>query len=68
MIRRIIVDHAREHGAAKRGEGLQVPLDEARLSARACGAEVEALDEALNLLAKIDPPKTVSSSFVFSEA
>ena len=45
-----------------------MPLDEARLSGRACGAEVEALDEALNLLAKIDPPKTVSSSFVFSEA
>jgi len=55
-------------GPPNLGERLQVPLDEARLSSRACRAEVEALDEALNLLAKIDPPKTVSSSFVFSEA
>jgi RNA polymerase sigma factor (TIGR02999 family) len=57
MIRRIMVDHARKHGTAKRGEGLQVPLDEALLGSRARGVEVEALDEALNSLAKVDPRK-----------
>jgi RNA polymerase sigma factor (TIGR02999 family) len=57
MIRRIIVDHARKHGASKSGEGLQVPLDEALLGSRARGAEVEALDEALNSLSRIDARK-----------
>ncbi len=57
MIRRILVDHARKHGTAKRGEGAQVPLDEAVLGSRARGVEVEALDEALDSLARIDPRK-----------
>lgn len=51
------MDHARKHGTAKRGEGLQVPLDEALLGGRARGVELEALDEALNALARIDPRK-----------
>ena len=54
MIRRILVDHVRKHRAAKRGEGFQVPLDEAVLGSRARGVEVEALDEALKALARID--------------
>src|SRR6478672_9266404 len=29
MIRRIQVDYARKHRSAKRGEGLEIPLDEA---------------------------------------
>jgi RNA polymerase sigma factor (TIGR02999 family) len=57
MIRRILVDHARKHGAAKRGQGMQVPLDQALLGTRARGVEVEALDEALNSLSSIDPRK-----------
>lgn len=57
MIRRILVDHARKHGSAKRGEGLQLPLDEALLGSRARGIQVESLDEALNALAQIDPRK-----------
>jgi RNA polymerase sigma factor (TIGR02999 family) len=57
MIRRILVDHARKHGAAKRGEGLQIPLDEALLGSRARGVELEALDDALNALALTDPRK-----------
>jgi RNA polymerase sigma factor (TIGR02999 family) len=57
MIRRILVDHARKHGSAKRGEGLQVPLDEALLGSRVRGIQVESLDEALNSLARIDPRK-----------
>jgi len=57
MIRRILVDHARKHGSAKRGQGLQVPLDEALLGSRARGVDLDALDEALSLLARIDPRK-----------
>ena len=57
MIRRILVDHARKHGTVKRGQGLQVSLDEALLGSRARGVELEALDEALNSLARIDPRK-----------
>src|SRR5207249_12031690 len=57
MIRRILVDHARKHGTAKRGEGLQVPLDEALLGSKARDVDVEALDQALTEFAKIDPRK-----------
>lgn len=57
MIRRILVDHARKHGSAKRSEGSLVPLDEALLGSRARGVEVQALDEALDSLARIDPRK-----------
>lgn len=57
MIRRILVDHVRKHGSGKRGEGLQVPLDEAVLGSKARGVEVDALDEALTDLSKIDPRK-----------
>jgi hypothetical protein len=55
MIRRILLDHARKRASAKRGEGLQVSLDEALLGSKARGVVVEPLDEALNELAKIDP-------------
>ena len=57
MIRRILVDHARKHNSAKRGAGLLVPLDEALLGTRARGVEVEALDNALKVLAGVDPRK-----------
>jgi RNA polymerase sigma-70 factor (ECF subfamily) len=58
MIRQILVDHARKRRYAKRGGGqVQVPLDEALLGTRARGVEVEALDEALTSLAKIDARK-----------
>jgi RNA polymerase sigma-70 factor (ECF subfamily) len=57
MIRRILVDHARKHRSAKRGGPMQVPLDEALLGTKARGVEVEALDEALTALCKIDPRK-----------
>jgi len=57
MIRRILLDHARKHRSAKRGDGLQVPLDEALLGSKARGVELEALDDALTALAKIDPRK-----------
>jgi DNA-directed RNA polymerase specialized sigma24 family protein len=58
MIRRILVDHARNRQYAKRGGGLvQVPLNEALLGTPERGVEVLALDEALASLSKIDPRK-----------
>ena len=59
IVRRILVDHARDHRRAKRGgEAVDVPLDEALLGTRARGIEVLALDEALSSLARIDPRKS----------
>jgi RNA polymerase sigma-70 factor, ECF subfamily len=58
MIRQILVDHARKRRYAKRGGGqVEVSLDEALLGTKARGVEVEALDEALTSLSKIDPRK-----------
>src|SRR5512141_2515788 len=55
MIRQILVDHARKRRYAKRGGGqVEVPLDEALLGTRVRGVDVEALDEALTDLAKVD--------------
>ena len=58
MIRRILVDYARKRGTAKRGGELHIPLDEAVLGSRARGVEMEALDEALTALSKIDQRKS----------
>jgi len=59
MIRRVLVDHARRRGSAKRGgDALQVPLDEMLLQGEAFGIEVIALDSALQLLAQIDGRKS----------
>ena len=58
MIRRILVDYARKRGTAKRGAEVQIPLDEAVLGSRARGVEVNALDEALTALSKIDQRKS----------
>jgi RNA polymerase sigma factor (TIGR02999 family) len=58
IIRRILVDHARSRGYAKRGgNAMRVPLDEVLLGARARGVEILALDEALESLSKIDARK-----------
>ena len=57
LMRRILVDHARRRGAARRGGGgLQVPLEEA-MGTTAGGDRVDLvrLDEALTELAEIDP-------------
>lgn len=59
IMRRILVDHARRRGFAKRGgNALRVPLDEVLLVAEARGIEVLALDEALDALARIDRRKS----------
>lgn len=66
MIRRILVDDARRRRYAKRGgEQVQVPLDEALLGTTARGVEVEALDEALMSLARIDTRKARVVEFRF---
>ena len=58
IIRRILVDHARNHGYAKRGgDTVCVRLDDVLLAARARGVEVLALNEALEKLSNIDGRK-----------
>jgi RNA polymerase sigma factor (TIGR02999 family) len=58
IIRRILVDHARRRGFARRGgAALRVPLDDVLLVAQERGIEVLALDEALDALALIDDRK-----------
>ena len=59
MIRRILIDHARSRGFAKRGGDAQrLPLDQVLVSAQARGIEVLALDKALEALARIDARKS----------
>jgi RNA polymerase sigma factor (TIGR02999 family) len=56
MIRRILVDHARGVRAAKRGGGaVALSLDEAIGVSVKKDLELEALDDALETLAKVDP-------------
>jgi RNA polymerase sigma-70 factor (ECF subfamily) len=58
IIRRILVDHARGRGYAKRGgDALRVPLDEVQVGARSRGIHLLALDDALESLSKIDARK-----------
>ena len=58
IIRRILVDHARTRGYAKRGGGaVQVPLDEGVVAAKTRQVDVLALDGALASLSKFDPRK-----------
>ncbi len=58
LMRRILVDHARERAAAKRGGGaLKVSLDEARDQAEEKAADLVALDDALEELSRLDPRK-----------
>ena len=56
MMRRVLVDHARGRSAAKRGDGARkVTLDPGIAAPEARGVDVEALDEALSNLGKLDP-------------
>ena len=56
--RRILVDHARAHSAEKRGHDYQkLALDENIDRAFERGAELIALDDALQTLAEVDPQK-----------
>jgi RNA polymerase sigma factor (TIGR02999 family) len=59
LMRRIMVDHARERRALKRGGGaLKVSLDDAALVTERQSEELLALDEALQELAALDPRKS----------
>jgi RNA polymerase sigma factor (TIGR02999 family) len=56
LMRRILVDYARNHHAAKRGGGAaKLSLDEAMIVSGDRGADLMALDESLNNLAAMDP-------------
>jgi RNA polymerase sigma-70 factor (ECF subfamily) len=58
IIRRILVDHARNRGFAKRGGGaVEISLDEGAVAARARQVDVLALDGALASLFDLDPRK-----------
>jgi RNA polymerase sigma factor (TIGR02999 family) len=55
VMRRILVDHARRHGASKRNDGIRaVSLDEAVDVAAANEMPILALDQALDRLAQMD--------------
>jgi RNA polymerase sigma factor (sigma-70 family) len=59
IIRRLLVDHARNRGYAKRGGGtVQIPLDKAVVAAKARRVDILALDEALASLSEFDPRKS----------
>jgi len=56
IMRRILVDHARRHTAAKRGDGVQcVSIDDAHDVPAPDELPILALDHALNRLEKLDP-------------
>ncbi len=58
IIRRILVDHARNRRYAKRGGGVtHIPFDETRFETRVPGVDVLELDQALDSLSKFDPRK-----------
>lgn len=54
IMRRILVDHARDRHAAKRRDGIRVPLDDDIGAVPAPDCELLMLDEALRALARID--------------
>jgi RNA polymerase sigma factor (TIGR02999 family) len=59
IMRRILIDHARRHAYAKRGGGAQqVSLDEVANLTSVRGSELLRLDEALKILAEMDPRRS----------
>jgi RNA polymerase sigma factor (TIGR02999 family) len=54
VMRRILVDHARARGAAKRDRGIAVSLDEVALPIAALQVDLLALDAALEKLSRVD--------------
>lgn len=54
LMRQILVDHARSHGASKRGAGQTVCLDTSFVLPQKKSVDVIAVDDALNALAKLD--------------
>jgi RNA polymerase sigma-70 factor, ECF subfamily len=59
MMRRILVDHARQHKSEKRGSGeVKIALDEALNFSQERATDLIALDDALQALAAFDPLKS----------
>jgi RNA polymerase sigma-70 factor (ECF subfamily) len=58
LMRRILVEHARRHNLKRGGDVPHVSLQEASVVAGSRGADLVALDDAMNSLAKIDERKT----------
>ena len=54
LMRQILVDYARSHGAAKRNPGLKVEFEEAMAPANVPTVDVIALDDALRALGSVD--------------
>jgi RNA polymerase sigma factor (TIGR02999 family) len=54
LMRQILVDYARSHGAAKRGADRKVELDASLVMPQVQSADVIALDDALSDLARLD--------------
>jgi RNA polymerase sigma factor (TIGR02999 family) len=56
LIRRVLVDYARERAAAKRGGGVErLPLEDALAIGASNQIDIIAVDDALNRLAVVDP-------------
>jgi len=59
LMRRTLVDHARHHRTAKRGDGaLTIAFDEGAVVPRQPTADLVAIDDALSTLATLDPRKS----------
>jgi len=58
LMRQVLVDYARKHGAAKRAGGVKVAIEEATVVAPDRLAVLLSLDEALTALYAIDPRKS----------
>jgi RNA polymerase sigma factor (TIGR02999 family) len=59
LMRQILVDYARRHGASKRGGSVcRLTLDEAEETPQRADVDVVALDEALKTLAVMDPQQS----------
>jgi DNA-directed RNA polymerase specialized sigma24 family protein len=54
-MRQILVNHAKQHRATKRGRGNKVALKEGAAVVEQGGVDLIALDEALDKLAQLDP-------------
>jgi RNA polymerase sigma factor (TIGR02999 family) len=58
LMRRILVDHARQRNAAKRDGGFALELNEAIAIRKARTVDLIALDEALDSLSRMDPQQS----------
>jgi RNA polymerase sigma factor (TIGR02999 family) len=59
FMRRVLVDHARARHSQKRGGGVpHVPIEDTVVAALERGSDLVALDEALSVLAQVDPRKS----------